>query len=56
MKDNIGIILKGTEESDNPQGEPNISICSELDFPGMSLLELIDALQPTEEEAECIIL
>jgi hypothetical protein len=55
MKDNVGVILKGTEESDNPAGEPNISICNELDFPSMSLLELIDNLQPTEEEAECII-
>lgn len=42
MKDHIGIILKGTEESNNPDNEPYISICSSLDFPTMNLFDLIE--------------
>ena len=55
MKDHIGLILKGTEEDDNPYEKKNISIIRDLDFPNIGLLDIADQIGTTESEADCNI-
>ena len=52
MKDHIGLILKGTEEDDNPYEKKNISIIRDLDFPNIGLLDIADQIGTTESEAD----
>jgi hypothetical protein len=49
------VILKGTDESDNPYGANNISIARDLDYPNLNLIDLADQLGPTDSEADCKI-
>jgi hypothetical protein len=52
LKDNIGIMLKGIESSENESGN---QVIKTLNFPSIKLLDDLDSIITENAEADCKI-
>lgn len=55
LKDNIGLILKGTNYSENKSDIDHVSIVRDLDFPSIKLFEDLENIMSGDYQADCKI-